>query len=369
MNITFMIGNGFDRNLGLKTTYSDFIQWYKETPAKTETLKEFREYINDNEELWSAAEEELGRYTAKFDAGAGAAFYECHKDICEHLSAYLIGQQSRIEYSAITGEIESAFSQLNAISSPFHTQEKAVLDTIYTNHISEEYNFNFITYNYTDTLDQCLKVVRKKQGLLGTHTYNGYSRKHTVGTIHHVHGTVNAQMVFGVNDKSQIAKPEIFDCEYGDLYEELLIKQQANHGYQENADGKAKKLLETSNILYIYGMSIGVTDKLWWERVCTWLAGSSERHLIFFCYDMPAIGVIETDYKIMERKARRIITQHSQLDEQKKKEIESRIHITNVNLFQGLTNIVNNTTDRNKDLSKENQEKESEVIPAAIVKA
>ena len=64
MNITFMIGNGFDRNLGLKTTYSDFIQWYKETPAKTETLKEFREYINDNEELWSAAEEELGRYTA-----------------------------------------------------------------------------------------------------------------------------------------------------------------------------------------------------------------------------------------------------------------------------------------------------------------
>ena len=95
MNITFMIGNGFDRNLGLKTTYSDFIKWYKETPAKTETLKEFREYINDNEELWSAAEEEL-------------AFYECHKDICEHLAEYLKGQQSRVEYQAIINEIENA---------------------------------------------------------------------------------------------------------------------------------------------------------------------------------------------------------------------------------------------------------------------
>ena len=38
MNITFMIGNGFDRNLGLKTTYSDFIKWYKKTPPKTDTL-------------------------------------------------------------------------------------------------------------------------------------------------------------------------------------------------------------------------------------------------------------------------------------------------------------------------------------------
>ena len=34
MNITFMIGNGFDRNLGLKTKYSDFIAWYKETPVE-----------------------------------------------------------------------------------------------------------------------------------------------------------------------------------------------------------------------------------------------------------------------------------------------------------------------------------------------
>ena len=365
MNITFMIGNGFDRNLGLKTTYSDFIQWYKETPAKTETLKEFREYINDNEELWSAAEEELGRYTAKFDAGAGAAFYECHKDICEHLAEYLKGQQGRVEYQAIFKEIEDAFSQLKALTSPFHTQEKAVLDEIYAKHKSENVVFNFITYNYTDTLDQCLELVRKKQGLLGSHRYNSNIHNHAVGAIHHVHGTVNAQMVFGVNDKSQIAKPEIFECEYGDLYEELLIKKQANQGYQENADAKAKKLLDESHILYIYGMSIGATDKLWWERVCTWLAGNSDRHIIFFSYELPAAGVIETDRKIEERKARRKITQYSQLDEQKKLAIESRIHVTNVNLFQGLADIAKNAAEEYLALSKEIREKGLEAIPAA----
>ena len=365
MNITFMIGNGFDRNLGLKTTYSDFIKWYKKTPAKTDTLKDFREYINQNEELWSAAEEELGRYTAQFEVGAGAAFYECHKDICEHLAEYLKGQQGRVEYQAIFKEIEDAFSQLKALTSPFHTQEKAVLDEIYTKHKSENVVFSFITYNYTDTLDQCLELVKKKQGLLGSHRYNNNIHNHAVGSIHHVHGTVNAQMVFGVNDKSQIAKPEIFECEYGDLYEELLIKQQANQGYQENADAKAKKLLDESHILYIYGMSIGATDKLWWERVCTWLAGNSDRHIIFFSYEMPAAGVIETDRKIEERKARRKITQYSQLDEQKKLAIESRIHVTNVNLFQGLADIAKNAAEEYLALSKEIREKGLEAIPAA----
>lgn len=367
MNITFMIGNGFDRNLGLKTTYSDFIKWYKKTPAETDTLKEFRKYINENEELWSAAEEELGRYTAQFEVGAGAAFYECHKDICEHLAEYLIGQQSRIEYQFVVDEIETAFSKLKTLTSPFHTQEKAVLDAIYTNHKSENVVFNFITYNYTDTLDQCLEFVRKKQGLLGTHRYSSTTHNHAVGTIHHVHGTVNAQMVFGVNDKSQIAKPEIFDCEYGDLYEELLIKQQANQGYQENADAKAKNLLNASHILYIYGMSIGATDKLWWERVCTWLAGSSDRHIIFFCYEMPAAGVIETDRKIEERKARRKITQYSQLDEQKKLAIESRIHVTNANLFQGIANLAKISAKKSFEFSEELEGDGAETIAATIV--
>ena len=366
MNITFMIGNGFDRNLGLKTKYSDFIAWYKETPATTEILKDFRKHINENEELWSAAEEELGKYTAQFEAGAGAAFNACHKDICEHLAKYLKDEQGKFESQSIITEIENTFSQLKALTSPFHTQEKEVLDAVYSNRRNENVVFNFITYNYTDTLDQCLELVRNKQGLLGSHRFINTTHNHAVGTVHHVHGTVNAQMVFGVNDRSQIAKPDIFNCDDGDLYEDILIKQQANQEYQENADTKAKKLLDDSHILYIYGMSIGATDKLWWERVCAWLAGSSDRHVIFHCYDMPAEGVINTDRRIAERKARRTITQHSQLDDQMKYAIESRIHVTNANLFQGLTDIVKNAAEEYLAASKEIREKGTEEIAAAI---
>ena len=361
-----MIGNGFDRNLGLKTKYSDFIAWYKETPAKTDTLRKFREYINENEELWSAAEEELGRYTAQFDVGAGDAFNECHKDICEHLAQYLKDEQGKFHSQALVSEIEGAFSQLKALTSPFHTREREVLDAVYTKYRNGNVVFDFITYNYTDTLDLCLEVIRNKKGLLGSHTYIHTIHNHAVGTIHHVHGTINGQMVFGVNDKSQIAKPEIFNCEDGDLYEDLLIKQQANQGYQEDADAKAKKLLDDSQILYIYGMSIGATDKLWWERVCTWLAGSDDRHVIYHCYALPPEGVVDTDRKVAIRKERRKITRYSKLDDQKKEAIQSRIHVTDANLFQGLTDIAKDAAEEYLVASKEIREKGTEEIAAAI---
>ena len=95
MNITFLIGNGFDLNLGLATAYSDFVKYYKETDAEKNVLIKFRQDISDNEAHWSAAEIEMGRYTGTFKTGQGEAFSECHTDFCKHLAAYLKQQQDR----------------------------------------------------------------------------------------------------------------------------------------------------------------------------------------------------------------------------------------------------------------------------------
>ena len=350
MNITFLIGNGFDRNLGLKTTYSDFVKVYKKSEAKTDTLRYFHKYISENEELWSAAEEEMGRYTAEFAAGDGAAFYQCHKDFCEKLANYLKEESRKMNYQAMARDIASAFSMMNSLTSSFPTQEREVLDAVYAARKSENITFNFIVYNYTDTLDRCVTTIKRKQEVLGTHQYQSRTHNHTIGDICHVHGTVETQMVFGVNDKTQIAKPEIFECEYGDLYEDLLIKKQANQGYQENTDDKAKRILDNSQIIYIFGMSIGVTDALWWERVCAWLNGSASRHLIVFRYSMPPRGLLEVDYKIEERKAKQEITNFAQLPDNQKREIEKRIHISGANIFADVKDITVNQDMPNEEI-------------------
>ena len=38
MNITFLIGNGFDLNIGLATKYSDFLKKYTEPSGKDSDL-------------------------------------------------------------------------------------------------------------------------------------------------------------------------------------------------------------------------------------------------------------------------------------------------------------------------------------------
>lgn len=343
MNITFLIGNGFDRNLGLKTAYSDFVKEYKGLPTNNEALQIFRKYVKENEELWSNAEIQLGQYTKEFECGEGAKLSDCQEDFCVHLAEYLKGQEARIDFSSCESLIVGAFSNLNRLYQSFPERERTVIDNVYQQHKSEQICFRFVCFNYTSTLDKCVNIV-KKAGEIGSHrTGSGVMINHTITEVCHIHGTVNGEMVFAVNDETQIAKPEVFECENGDIYRALFIKKDANASYGENMDDKGSKLIQDSHIIYIYGMSIGDTDKLWWDRICKWLSGHPSRHLIVQKNSMPEKSVIPKEYQLAERAHRKLITSKSDLDENRKEQIEERIHVTAVNLFQDIRNIAQPT--------------------------
>ena len=42
MNVTFMIGNGFDLRLGMKTRYTDMYDGYISTPSDNEIIEIFK---------------------------------------------------------------------------------------------------------------------------------------------------------------------------------------------------------------------------------------------------------------------------------------------------------------------------------------
>lgn len=343
MNITFLIGNGFDLNLGLATAYSDFVKYYKETDAEKNVLIKFRQDISDNEAHWSAAEIEMGRYTGTFKTGQGEAFSECHTDFCKHLAAYLKQQQDRIDYDYIAKQIEQAFANINALAKPYPERERSVIEGIYSRYASERTTFNFINFNYTDTLDKCIALIKSNQSVLGSHRSGSTIYNHRIGEVQHVHGTLESQMVFGVNDESQIAKPDIFECDYGDIYEASFIKKQANENYRENTDSKVYNILKGSQLIYIYGMSIGETDSLWWEKICEWLAADPYHHLIMYKHSLPHLGLLGKDYLIGKRKARNEIMDYSAYTKDQLKSIGPRIHVTGENLF-GELNVVADKT-------------------------
>ncbi len=343
MNITFLIGNGFDLNLGLSTTYSAFVKEYKKKDGATKTLQKFNKHINENEEMWSAAEIALGKFTEEFEAGEAEKFSECQADFCENLATYLKEQEERIDYKISKEKIETAFKKVNNIIDSFPVEEYATMYEVYKKRVNEIIKFNFVVYNYTKTVDKCIEVLMETPGILGSHSYNRDNMKHGIGEIIHVHGTVDKEMIFGVNDDTQISKNEIFDCENGDLYKGLLIKQAANASFLENTDAKGLRIIEGSHIIYVYGMSIGQTDKLWWDRICKWLSASGERHLIVYKYEVPAKGVFPIKYQLFERKCKKEITSYCDLDTNVKTNIEKRIHITPDNIFENIKDIVNDS--------------------------
>lgn len=340
MNITFLIGNGFDLNLGLKTLFSDFVEEYKNKDTKDEDIIKFRKHISDNEELWSNAEFEFGQYSGELKKGEAAILSKCQKDFCENLAEYLKTQEKRIDFQENSQKVIDAFTKLDYIATTFPLQERTILDNIYKTYINQNVLFRFINFNYTATLDECIKIVIDNGDIFKTHKYQGNIFKHKVSdTVEHVHGTVEKEMVFAVNDETQIHNLEVFDCEYGDIYKNLIIKKNANNSYGENTDAKVWGLIKESHIIYVYGMSIGDTDKLWWERICQWLSEKSDRHLIVHNYKMPEKGVLPIDYQIAEQNHKNFITTKSDLSLEQQKTIQNRIHVTNYNVFEDINSI------------------------------
>ncbi len=339
MNITFLIGNGFDINLGLATTYSDFVKEYKKIETDSEILNNFKKYIKDNQKLWSDAEIAMGQYTSQFEKGKGQNFSKCHGDFCKELAEYLKEQQTRIDFEAYESNIIKSFSRLNEFEKNFPQQTKGAIKTIKQQYLKEKRIFNFICFNYTDTLDKCLAIVKKKPDVLGKHRVLPEGYPHEVGEVCHIHGTVKGSMIFGVNDESQIAKPEIFDFEDGDIDKEMIIKIQANDRCLEDRDSIAEKTIKKSQVLYIYGMSIGETDKLWWKRLVSWLAESDGRQLIIQKYGLIEKDIVGTEYRKQERKIKRKILQYTSFSEEFSKQLEKRIYIDNENLFSEISTI------------------------------
>ena len=97
---------------------------------------------------------------------------------------------------------------------------------------------------------------------------NHIQYENVCGNLIYAHGHVDSDMVLGVNDVSQIAAPSLFEG-YDDFFINEVIKQKTNELNGRNTDKKAFELLQKSDLIYIYGMSIGATDKLWWDRICT----------------------------------------------------------------------------------------------------
>ncbi|MEM0543413.1 AbiH family protein [Flavobacterium sp. j3] len=255
MNILFIIGNGFDMNLGMKTQYSDFYPEYIKSKNDNDVIMGLKERIKDNYESWSCLETAIGQDTRNLSSKDEVDIIT--EDIKRVLADYLKKEFERFDFNHY--DRNKLCEYLSYPEKYLETGSFEDIRDFRSNRHTEEWITNIVTFNYTYSLDKLLENI--PNNILGNNRSN---RPITLKKIIHIHGYLDKDMVLGVNDIKQIENNAFHDDI--DVVEELL-KPECNKAINHKFDRDFKNLINKAEIICIYGSSIGQTDKIWWELI------------------------------------------------------------------------------------------------------
>ena len=291
MRITFLVGNGFDLNCGLHTQYSDFYKYFIEKHPKNTIACE----IADNPENWADLELSIGKYIEKVSEENRETFLSDLAELEEELRDYLQGEYERV---VIGNEIAGEFhDKIVCFFDGMRPTDKADIEDL-RNSTTSSFHYSFVTFNYTDVLDQIVEQV-KKSGPFDKRTVNGRTILDDLEPVLHVHGTLSDALVLGLNDESQICNDQLKD----DLaLQEIIVKPKVNDLLGESRTDKVKHFIDESRYVCVFGLSLGETDKIWWEYIGQWLQGDQSRRLILFVLEKTPSRTIAMQEILRKRK-------------------------------------------------------------------
>lgn len=209
MSTVYIIGNGFDLNLGLKTSYKDFVNssiFMNEVDAGNKLF----DYLHGahQEPNWIDIEKELEKYS-KNNGNDSQGFLRDYKELCKKLKEYI---------KSIN------VSSMNVNSEAYKLFTSKYFDDPVT----------IINFNYTKSVSHILE----------SHGYD-----HVDEWIMHVHGSAEIDdIIFGVDDGARIDEEHTF------LY------KSSSSIYNGKGCINALKEFDT---LHIFGHSLGESDHMY----------------------------------------------------------------------------------------------------------
>jgi hypothetical protein len=278
MNIVFLIGNGFDINLGMKTSYADFyddlVKTYIVGPGSIENLHQsIEKYKKTN--LWADLEKGLGEYTKEISNVR--ELREVYFHLNDALKNYLANQKLNGRY--LTAEAASKLKKdlMNPHNCFLPRFRQAIQDYMNPSRVVQD-EVSIITFNYTDTIEKILGVGGYKLPLeLGVKNTNGDKRM--LNSIYHIHGTLNdSELIMGVNDLSQIKNDNLAKDPSA---QSMLVKPETTLNRGDLLDDKCERLMRNSDLFCLFGISIGETDNKWWDMLAARM-NSSNAHIIYY---------------------------------------------------------------------------------------
>lgn len=260
MNIVFLIGNGFDLNLGLETSYPKFYDWYYKQDTKIESVQLFKKALTEEKgkriELWRDLELFLGEKSKLFESAQD--YIDVILDVNDNLSRYISIQNNRL----IKNDEDAVKILTKNLINPgekIATRSRLTFESFVRRWNGFKWSINIISFNYTDVLERILMndsttIIGKNES--GDPVY--------LNSIKHIHGTIDNTILVGVDNIDQIAK-----MEFRNNYEVQckVVKPMGNYSTESMVDEECLNIIDKANLICIFGCSLGPTDETWWRAV------------------------------------------------------------------------------------------------------
>ncbi len=283
MNIVYLLGNGFDINIGMATRYSDFYEAYNSIATDNETIKKLKgsiqnyiskkqtnEKLTDKEINWSDLELALGKYCKEFTTNE--EFEEAYNDLVDNLGEYLENEENSYDFS-----LQDKTKLQRTFLNPHHflTETDRELIENYFKGKRESWFVHIITFNYTHSVERLTGYTAGQMGLLSNmNNFQSYLQD-----IQHIHGYTDSRMILGVNDESQIDNSELLKNRY---FRQDIIKSECNKAQKTLHVRKCESMINSAQIICLYGVSLGDTDNIWWQKIAEAMVKNNSKLLIFF---------------------------------------------------------------------------------------
>jgi len=272
-HITFMIGNGFDLQLGLDTRYDQFLSWYIQQPSASENIKKYKKALSEDRQSpwWTDAEIAMGKHISSFTTETMPDYYEQIRDFKVKLAEYLEQQDKRCRF-ADRDAIGKSFA---AFVSSF--QEDILLPRKVSYQFSHYDNsrYSFVTFNYTSVLNKLIQTLGPDRIVYKTNNKPSGDVYGKIDNVIPVHGTLSTSLIMGVNDEEQIAFPK---DKITPKLKRTLIKPIINSALGRSEEDSARTVISNSSVIAIYGLKLGETDIRWKACVAKWL--ENDRHYV-----------------------------------------------------------------------------------------
>lgn len=329
MEVTFLVGNGFDIGLGLHTRYTQFFDRYVNIDSPDTNVMAFKELLKHDGPSypdWSDFERALGQHTMDPPLNDIPSLRACLHDFQTEFAKYLKEQEGRIDYAASENSLSTSFAKdllrhRTTLEREFRARVENALAPI------DATKYNFINFNYTSVLDHILDAIKRRNDIMRRDS----SHLDSIAQHIHIHGTTVEKMMMGVNGLDQLSNQKLFSNQ---RQQRLIIKPVLNRQTGRGEDQAAIACIQRSKEICILGMSMGITDNMWWEEIGKWLKNDKRHQLLIFSYQ-ESVDLLHFDTVIDAKDAiEGLFLSRTKLSETEREEARDQIHvIINSGLF------------------------------------